>query len=64
MTATRNSSGYPREAVCLSYDKYYDSLTKIGFSARWIDLQNRNVPVSTEFESGFGIPKQNQDNPG
>ena len=39
----------------LSYDQYYDNLTKIYFSA---DLQNRDTrPVLTEVESGLGILK-------
>ena len=60
MTATRNSPRYPSLAVCSSYDKYYDNLTKVCFSACWLvraDLQNRDTCVPTEVESGFGILK-------
>ena len=47
--------------VCSSYDKYYDNLTKLYFSARSLvraDLQNRDTRrVPTEVEPGFGILK-------
>ena len=44
-----------------SYDKYYDNLTKIHFSARWLvraDLQTQDTHrVPTEVESRLGILK-------
>ena len=62
MTATRrNSPGYPSLTVCSSYDKYYDNLTKLYFSARSLlsaDLQNRDTRlVPTEVKPEFGILK-------
>ena len=65
MTAIRNSAGCPNYAVCSSYKKYRDNLTKIYFSARSLvraDVDNRETLVPAEFESGFGILKENPDN--
>ena len=44
----------------MAYDKSYDNLTKIYFSARWLVrtvLQNRDTRVPTEVKTGFGILK-------
>ena len=45
------------QVVCSSYDKYYDNLTEIYFSADWLvraDLQNRDTRVLSEVELGLG----------
>ena len=55
MTAALNSSDISKLSG-LSYDKYYDNLTKICFSARWLvraDIQNCIICVLTEVKSGF-----------
>ena len=60
MTATRNSPRYPSLAVCSSYDKYYDNLTKIYFSARWLVGADTRIPgrilvsrLKSSRDSGF-----------
>ena len=55
-------TGTVREVeIIASYDKYYDNLTKIYFSARWLvraDLQTRDTRrVPIEIESGLGTLK-------
>ena len=45
-----DSPGYPSCAGRLSYDEYYDNLTKIYFSARWLaraELQKKDIRVLT-----------------
>ena len=49
-----------------SYDKYYENLTKISFWARcsWEQIFKIGIfPILTEVASGFGIFKENRDNP-
>ena len=60
MAAIRNSAGYPNYAVCSSYKKYCNNLTKMYFSACWLaraDAHNGNILVPAEVKSGFGILK-------
>ena len=49
-----------------SYNKYYENLTKISFWARcsWEQIFKIGIfPIPTEVASGFGIFKENRDNP-